>query len=277
MLAVLAVFAAAVVALLGPSLAGTHVALPHDLHLDQLPWRVSEAAGPPVNPELRDTIDQYYPVQHQLVRRLRGGQDATWLRGVGLGYPGVEFVGWGALSPFTLPALVLPFDLAWSWGQALRLYAAMLGAYLLVRGLGAGRPGATVAGLSFGLSGFMIGWLGWPQSHVAAVVPWLWWALHHTAGPAPPWWSGPAVAVTTAGLWLGGFPAVAVLALLGGAGAVLAGLTGARRGAPVRALAPAAGVAVGTALAAFTLLPSDRRSCGPTWSPAPSRTPRRAR
>ena len=254
------VFAAAIAILLGPSLVGARVALAHDLHLHQLPWRLDQAE-PPINLELRDTVDQYYPVQNELLSRLRGGEAVTWLRGIGLGYPGVQFIGWGALSPFNLPALVLPFDLAWSWSQALRLYAAMVGAYLLVRSLGAGRAGATVAGLSFGLSGYMIGWLGWPQSHVGAVIPWLLLAVRRaTTGPAPPWWSGPAVALSVACLWLGGFPAVALYALIAAGVVALHGLVGAREhggGAVLsRTVAVGGGVVVGTLLVAFTLVPS---------------------
>jgi hypothetical protein len=256
-----AVFAVAVAVLMGPALTGATVQLPHDIHLDTLPWRATLADAPAQNPELRDLIDQYYPVQHHLYEQIRAGEDATWIRDVGFGQIGIEFVGWGALSPFSLPGLVLPFDLAWSWGQALRLYAAMAGAYLLVRSLGAGRAGATVAGLSFGLSGFVTAWLGWPQSHVAAVMPWLWWAVRRAVvGVAPPWWAGPAVAVTTAGLWLGGFPAVSLYALLGAAVVGLHGLVGAREhgGGPLlsRAVVLGGGVVVGTLLVAFTLLPS---------------------
>lgn len=254
-------FAAAVAVLLGPSLTGARVALPHDLHLQQLPWRVTEAPDPPRNPELRDTIDQYYPVQAELLGRVRNGQDPTWIRGIGWGHLGIEFVGWGALSPFNAPALVLPFDLAWSWAQALRLYAAMAGAYLLVRSLGAGRAGSTVAGLSYGLSGFMVAWLGWPQSHVAAFIPWLLWAVRLvTAREEPPWWGLPALALAVAGLWLGGFPAVSLYALIAAGIVALHGLVSVRHlgrtAVTARAAAAAGGVVLGTVLVTFTLLPS---------------------
>lgn len=256
-----AVFAAAVVALLGPSLAGTHVALPHDIHLEHLPWRATQQpGGAAANPELRDTIDTYYPVQHEIFSRLRAGRDVTWLRAVSLGFPGMQFVGWGALSPFNAPALVAPFDLAWSWSQGLRLFTAMGGAYLLVRSFGAGRPAATVAGVSFGLSGFMVGWLGWPQSHVGAVVPWLLWTVRRTAAADAPWWGLPALTVAATALWLGGFPALALYGLVAAlpvAGHALAGLRGhGRRLAGRRAVAVAAGVGLGGLLAAFTLLPT---------------------
>lgn len=259
-LAPFAVFAVTIAVLLGPSLVGARVALPHDLHLQQLPWALEDPARP-LNPELRDTVDQYYPVQHALLSRLRAGEDARWLREVGFGHLGITFIGWGALSVFNLPALVLPFDLAWSWGQALRLLAAMCGAYVLVRSLGSGRTGATVAGLSFGLSGFVTHWLGWPQAHVAALIPWVLWAVRAAVGVMrPPWWSGPAVALAVAGLWLGGFPAVSVYALLAAAAVALHGLVRARRlggGAVLsRTVVVGGGVVVGTLLVAFTLVPS---------------------
>lgn len=254
-------FAIAVAVLLGPSLAGSHVALAHDIHLQQLPWRVTEAPDPPRNLELRDPVDQYFPVQAELLGAVRAGEDATWLRDVGWGHLGVEFVGYGALSPFNAPALALPFDLAWSWSQALRLYAAMVGAYLLVRGLGAGRVGGTVAGLSYGLSGFMVGWLGWPQSHVGAFLPWVLWAVRVvTVRDDQPWWGLPGLALAVAGLWLGGFPAVSVYALVAAGVVALHGLVSVRHlgrtAMAARAAASAGGVVLGTVLVAFTLLPS---------------------
>lgn len=256
-LAVAGLFAAAVTVVLGPSLVGARVALPHDLHLQHRPWTALPAADADVNnPELADLIDTYYPTQHAIVERLLGDGDASWLADVGFGFPGWEFVGWGAVSPFTLgPALVAPFDLAWSWGQGLRLLAAMSGAYLLARALGAGRPGGAAAGLAFGLSAFVVGWLGWPQSHVAAAMPWVWWAVERTAGPGHRWWGAAALTAATAVLWLGGFPALAVYALVGAGVVALAAAARARH--PWRRLAAAAaGVGAGTLTAAFTLVPS---------------------
>jgi hypothetical protein len=254
-------FAIAVAVLLGPSLVGVRVALPHDIHLEHLPWRVTEDAEPARNPELRDTIDYFYPAQRELLLALREGRDATWLRGIGWGHQGVEFLGWGALSPFNAPALVLPFDLAWSWAQGLRLYAAMVGAYLLARRMAIGRGGATVTGLSYGMSGFLIAWLGWPQSHVAAAIPWALWGVRVVTTPnRPPWWGVPALALATATLWLGGFPAVTLYSLIAAgivaAGSLLAVRPRGLRAVVARAAGAAGGVTIGTLLVAFTLLPT---------------------
>lgn len=256
MLAVVGLFAAAVAVVLGPSLAGLRVALPHDLHMQNLPWSaLPDAPEETHNGELFDVIGRY-PLQHALVDRLGPGGDASWLPDFSFGFPGWEFIGWATVSPFTLvPALLAPFDLAWSWGQGLRLLAAMGGAYLLTRALGAGRAGGATAGVAFGLSWFVVGWLGWPQSHVAAAMPWVWWAVERTAGPRPRWWGAAALAVATLALWLGGFPALSVYALI--SAGIVAFAAAARTDLPVRRLAAAAaGVGVGTALAAFTLLPS---------------------
>ncbi|HVM14257.1 MAG TPA: hypothetical protein VM287_07995, partial [Egibacteraceae bacterium] len=213
-----AVFIALVGVLLGPSLTGDRVAVPHDLLYEFLPWSADRPAHGAVgarNPELRDVIDQYYPGQHELVSRMLGGRDASWLPEVALGYPGWVFLGWGALSPFNVPAALMPFELAWSWSMALRLLAAMGGAYVLGRGFGMGRAGATVAGVAYGLCGYMVGWLGWPQSHVGALLPWVWAAVRLCARPTRPLWAVPAVAFATAGLWLAGFPSVALWGIVG--------------------------------------------------------------
>lgn len=252
-------FAATIAILIGPALVGVRVMLPHDLLLAQLPWSAA-ASVDPVNVELRDLLSQYYPVQHELVGRLRAGADLLWLPHVALGVPGITFVGWGGLSPFLLPALVAPFELAWSWSMALRLFVAMAGAFALTRSFGAGRAAATVAGVAFGLSAYMTGWLGWPQTHVGAFLPWVAWAARRCGGPRPAWWGLPALALATVGLWLGGFPAVSVYGLLAaGLFACHAAWQRRRDGwqASARGLAACgAGMALGTALAAATLLPS---------------------
>ncbi|HWH31470.1 MAG TPA: YfhO family protein [Egibacteraceae bacterium] len=237
------------------------MAVPADLLTQRLPWAAAADSGAAANVELRDQLDTYFPVQRELVQRLRAGEGADWLHDVSTGVPGTAFIGWGLWSPFNLPAAVLDFSLAWAWGMALRLFAAMAGAYLLVRRLGAGRLGGTVAGAAFGLSGFMVLWLGWPQSHVAAVAPWVWWATHRTVAEDAPWWAGPALAVSTAALWLGGFPAVSayVLAAAGAVALHTAWPLRHRRRAALRGLGAAAlAVSLGTGAAAFTLLPSLR-------------------
>jgi len=251
-----------VAVLLGPSLSGQRVTLPTDLLLERAPWNAAAPAEPPRNVELRDQIDTYYPIQHELVQRLRHGEDASWLDHVGIGLPGAPFVGWGLWSPFNVLATVADFPTAWVWGMALRLFTAMCGAYLLTRRLGAGRLGGTIAGIAYGLSGFMVLWLGWPQSHVAALAPLVLWATDRTVARDARWWHGPLLGATVAGLWLGGFPSVAAYTLLA-AGAVAVHAAWQRHADPRRDIArglwsATVGVATGTGMAAFTLAPSMR-------------------
>lgn len=259
-LAPFAVFAALVAVLLGPSLIGARVPLPMDLLLERAPWSLPDPPEAPRNVELRDQIDTYYPIQHELVERLRHREDASWLDGVGIGLPGAVFVGWGLWSPFNALAAVTDFPTAWAWGMALRLFAAMCGAYLLTRRLGAARLGGTVAGMAYGLSGFMVLWLGWPQSHVAAIAPFVLWATERTVTRDARWWHGPLLGMAVAALWLGGFPSVAAYALIA-AGAVAIHTVWRRREDGVRSCArglwaAAVAVSTGTGIAAFTLAPS---------------------
>ncbi len=51
-------------------------------------------------------------------------------------------------------------------------------------GLGAERTGAALAGVSFALCGFMIGWLGHPQTNAACLLPALFWTLGRASGRA---------------------------------------------------------------------------------------------
>lgn len=77
------------------------------------------------------------------------------------------------LSPFNVPAYVLPFWKSLAVVAFLKLFAAAFGTYLLGRALGMRFGGALLAGVIFGFGTFMVVWVGWPLSNVFALIPWL--------------------------------------------------------------------------------------------------------
>ncbi len=77
------------------------------------------------------------------------------------------------LSPFSLPAYLLPFW--WSLGviAVLKVFTAAFGTYLLGRALGMRFAGALLAGVVFAFSLYFLVWVSWPLPNVWALLPWL--------------------------------------------------------------------------------------------------------
>ena len=158
-------------------------------------------------------------------------------------------------SPFSWPALVLPFW--WSLGiaGALKLFCAAFGAHLLARALGMGVPGRLLAGLVYGFGLFYVVWLSWPLSSVWAWLPWLLLCVHQVVRRpgAPP---VAALALVVALQFFGGHPESSFHVLAAASFFALLALSRAAPGARVRAAGRlAGGLAAGAALAAVALLP----------------------
>jgi Bacterial membrane protein YfhO len=76
-------------------------------------------------------------------------------------------------SPFTWPALVLPFWKSLAVVAALKLFVGAFGAWFLGRELGMRFGGALVAGTVFAFGTFFVVWLAWPLTNIFALIPWL--------------------------------------------------------------------------------------------------------
>jgi hypothetical protein len=222
-------------------------------------WRVPpwNAALPPTpgNGLLSDQLLNFWPWRLFLRSELLHGRFPLWNPLVAGGVP---FAGCVQAAPFFPTTLLLPAlsPAAWSLAAAfLKLFAAGFFTSLHARRLGAGRTGAALAGVSFALCGFMIAWLGHPQTNAACLLPALFWALGR-ANERPEARSWVPVAAVVGLILLGGHPPTALHILA--AGAAYAWFLAAR--APKegrRARLAAAGLAAltGFCLAAPALLP----------------------
>ena len=85
--------------------------------------------------------------------------------------------------------------------------------YGFARSLGLLRVAALVGGLAFGFSGFMVGWMNWPHSSVAALAPGLLWAVERLIRDPKPWRAVPLALVVSAMVWAN-FPQMTILVLL---------------------------------------------------------------
>ncbi|MCC6905245.1 MAG: hypothetical protein IT326_05325 [Anaerolineae bacterium] len=97
------------------------------------------------------------------------------------GYPFLSNPQVGLFYPPTWLAILLPVEAGIGWYLALHLWLAGLGMYLLIRELGGGDGGALLAGLAYGLSGFMAVRIFAGHIGLIATDTWLPWLLLSTA------------------------------------------------------------------------------------------------
>ncbi|MBI5501255.1 MAG: hypothetical protein HY907_13495 [Deltaproteobacteria bacterium] len=168
----------------------------------------------PVSEEY-DTLILQYPVHHALGEALAQGELPWWTPEAGNGLPLVAEGEAGALYPpnLLLFGLLPPFE-AYALSLLLALAALGVGTFGLARTLGAGRPGALLAGTALMLSGFALG----HEHHLsllrtAALLPWLLWVAE--AHARKPRLLLVALGATVVALqWLAGNPQLAHLSAI---------------------------------------------------------------
>lgn len=104
--------------------------------------------------------------------RVRGAW-SWWDSSLGLGYPTMK----GGFPIFTAPYAVLPAWFAPGVYAAFRTATAWLLMFGWLRSYELRRSAALLGGAAFALSGFVVGWGGWPHAAVAALAPGLLWAV----------------------------------------------------------------------------------------------------
>lgn len=245
---------------LGPSLLGLRVFTGLDVLQRSLPFgRATPADAPVVSIFVRDIVDFYLPAFDEARRRITEGDWPSWSPYTAGGTPLGSIPSVPLLTPLSLPFLLLPTWLAVGYVQLLVVLTGSAGCYLFLRRLDSSRPAALLAGLVFSTSGYMVAWTNWPQLRVGAFVPVLFWALERflqlrTLRSAVP------IALAAAGLLLGGFPAVAGLAMYAGGAYMVVRLLADRAGRPWRRVltdgaTAGAAVVLGAGLTAVQLLP----------------------
>lgn len=225
----------------------------------QLPWSAvietdGQEAREPRNRELADQGVVFYPAYRWVIDSWRNGDPPLWNPLLYAGAPALGNPQLGVLDPqvgvtglvdVVFGERIADWSLAWlAW---LRLVGAAVGTWLLARAQGLGRGGAALAGVSFGTSGFLVGWLNHSLGHVAWFLPWVLLGIERLR-------EGRAMrtlvltAVVFAAAILGGHPETAFFL---GTAAGLWCFTLPRR----RRLAGLASLAAGTCLAAVSLVP----------------------
>lgn len=219
-LAALLALLAAVCVIGRPIFDPDHVCAAVDTATQQLPWSAviadSDAstaqAARPRNPALSDQGLVFYPHYRWVSRSWNAGDPPSWNPYNYAGVPAWGNPQSGALDPQVALLAWLErsggeraMDWGWALLAVLRLACAGLGAYLLARELGLGRAGAALAGASFGLSGYLVLWLGYSLGHVPPFLPWILLGLERLRGDRPVR-AFALAALALAGAILGGHP-----------------------------------------------------------------------
>jgi hypothetical protein len=238
-----------------PALAPGRVLSVSDYLWTATPWASTRPAGvPPLgsNREQTDSVLLFQPfLQHT---RATLPDVPLWNSSIMGGRPFQANSESAVFSPFSVPAYVLPFWDSLAFMAALKLFVAAFGAFLAARAFGMRFSGALLCGLVFGFSLWSVSWVSWTTMSVWACLPWLCLLSElcvRRPGPLP--FAGLATVVGVQ--FLGGHPSssfqvVVAVALFWGVRALL---TGERR--LTRLLTLGGALALGTALAAITLIP----------------------
>jgi hypothetical protein len=121
-----------------------------------------------------DLADQILPWWQEEARQLQHGQFPLWDTHSWMGQPFLGQAQPGAAYPLNWMLWLVPrahgFIQMWAvqWYYVIVHYMAALFAYLLCRDLGRSRPASLIAGLAFGLAGY-VGGTDWPQMVNGAV------------------------------------------------------------------------------------------------------------
>lgn len=145
--------------------------LPLDIADDLGAWKADPATRIPVsNSLLSDPIVQFVPWDAEILRLLSRREMPFVNAFAGEGGPLWANPQTAMLSPLTWPRWIFGFK-GWAISSLLKLLAAALGAFWLAREMGATRREAAFSGLVYAGSGFLVVWLLFPHSQVAAFLP----------------------------------------------------------------------------------------------------------
>jgi hypothetical protein len=192
---------------LGSSLIGQRVFMGLGLFRLFEPWSSVDSRPVTTSIYVSDQLDGLIPALHEMQQRFWHGDLAEWSSYVSGGTSLLGTPIHGVISPSRWVYLVLPSSLAPGWSKLLELAFAAIFTYLLARRLDLSKVAAGLAGFSYPLTGFMIGWTNWPQTTVGSAIPMMFWAIERFVQDRRIRAAIP-VAIAAALVLFGGFPAV---------------------------------------------------------------------
>ena len=154
-------------------LVGTSVLIGADNLYGFLPWSATSGAHGATNILVLDPIREFVPWLGLVQRALAAGHLPLWNPYAMSGKPLLADYGSAVFSPFTLVAAGIG-GTAWGYSIAMlaKMWVAGLGMVLYLRLLGVRPAGAALGAISYGTCSYVVVWLAWPHSSVAALLPW---------------------------------------------------------------------------------------------------------
>src|ERR1700693_6366724 len=146
------------------------------------PWNGTAGAHPPTNLLSGDPIAQFLPWLQLIRNAFAHGRLPLWNPYSLSGIPLLANDQSAPFSIFTLVALLPGGAWGLSLATLLRLWVAGGGMYLYLRTIGSRAPGAVVGGITMATSSFIVVWMAWPQSELAALIPGLFAAIELALG-----------------------------------------------------------------------------------------------
>lgn len=146
--------------LLWPVVFGGQAFVPATLLRYVAPWE--QAAKPPWNPLMYDSVGQFYPWRHFASEELRAGRIPLWNPYQFCGTPFVGNSQSAVFYPGNLLYWLMPTAQAAGWNVILHLCMAAGFMFAFLRSLGLSRPSAGLGGIAFAFSGWQVSWLALP-------------------------------------------------------------------------------------------------------------------
>ncbi len=166
--------AAAPLLLVGKAFVTAGVYAPLDITYEAPPlsaFRGEVGVGPPRAPVLVDVVASYIPWRKAVRESVENGRFPLWNRFALAGEPLLAVQEPAAFHPFTAIGLLVPLAQSGTLEMALRLFLALLCAYLFFSDLGCGELPAMLGAFGWAFSGFLVFYLGYPLSPATAPLP----------------------------------------------------------------------------------------------------------
>src|ERR1700730_11026621 len=124
--------------------------------------------GPDRAPLLTDVVFQEIPWRKAVRAAVKRGELPLWNPHILAGEPLLAVQQPAVFHPGTWIGFLLPLAQAWTYEMSLRIFLALLCAYLFLRDLGCREIPALIGALGWAFSNYLVFFLGYPQSAAAA-------------------------------------------------------------------------------------------------------------
>lgn len=165
---ILAVF----VALWGTVIVGHRVLVGGDILYNFQPWAGEPAAREPRNTYVGDPVTQFVEWTGLVRDSYSRGEMPLWNPYTLSGTPLLANDQSSPFSPFTLLSMIWQPARGLSMAMLLKLWVAGLGMAAFMKVHRARTSAAALAGVAYASSSFMVVWLAYPHTGVAAIMPW---------------------------------------------------------------------------------------------------------